>query len=135
MATPITQMPKPDAGQYSGERKLFLVPSFMMPPTLPEDGLALLDAYWSEVRDHVASLSRSLGQVSRVYHEMVYDGGDAGIEMIEQIEKEDPSGRMKGAGIKISDSILTYMSGSLAGGQLGSLAASARMRVRSSRLS
>ena len=56
MATPITQMPKPDAGQYSGERKLFLVPSFMLPPTLPEEGLALLDAYWSEVRDHVASL-------------------------------------------------------------------------------
>ena len=85
MATPITQMPKPDAGQYSGERKLFLVPSFMFPPNLPDDGLVLLDAYWSEVRDHVASLSRSLGQVSRVYHEMVYESADAGIEMVEQI--------------------------------------------------
>ena len=80
MATPITQMPKPDAGQYSGERKLFLVPSFMMPPTLPEDGQALLDGYWSEVRDHVGSLSRSLGQVSRVYHELVHEGGDNGLE-------------------------------------------------------
>ena len=85
MATPITQMPKPDAGQYSGKRKLFLVPSFMMPPTLPEEGQALLDGYWSEVRDHVGSLSRSLGKVSRVYHEMVYEGGDAGMEMLEQI--------------------------------------------------
>ena len=85
MATPITQMPKPDAGQYSGERKLFLVPSFMMPPAMPEEGQALLDGYWSEVRDHVASLSRSLGRVSRVYHELVYEGGDAGMEMIEQV--------------------------------------------------
>ena len=85
MATPITQMPKPDAGQYSGERKLFLVPSFMMTPTLPDNGQALLDGYWSEVRDHVASLSRSLRQVSRVYHELVYEGGDAGIEMVEQV--------------------------------------------------
>ena len=85
MATPITQMPKPDAGQYSGERKLFLVPSFMMPPTMPDEGLALLDGYWSEVRDHVASLSRSLGKVSRVYHELVYEGGDAGMEMLEQV--------------------------------------------------
>ena len=85
MATPITQMPKPDAGQYSGERKLFLVPSFMMPPAMPEEGQALLDGYWSEVRDHVASLSRSLGRVSRVYHELVYEGGDAGMEMLEQV--------------------------------------------------
>ena len=91
MATPITQMPKPDAGQYSGERKLFLVPSFMMPPTLPEDGQALLDGYWSEVRDHVGSLSRSLGKVSRVYHELVSEGGDAGIEMLEQVNPRGSS--------------------------------------------
>ncbi len=91
MATPITQMPKPDAGQYSGERKLFLVPSFMMPPTLPEEGLALLDGYWSEVRDHVGSLSRSLGKVSCVYHELVSEGGDAGIEMLEQVNPRGSS--------------------------------------------
>ena len=85
MSTPIIQMPKPDAGQYSGERKLFLVPNFMMPPTMPEDGQRLLEGYWSEVRDHVNSLERSLGKVSRVYHELVYDGGEAGIEMLEQV--------------------------------------------------
>ena len=29
MTTPLSQMPKPEAGQYENNRKLFLVPAFL----------------------------------------------------------------------------------------------------------
>ena len=83
MTTPLTQMPKPAAGQYSGQRKLFLVPIFLFPPDLPDDASQLLERYWSEVRDHVQNLERTLGGVRHVFHETIYTGGEEGMKMVE----------------------------------------------------
>ena len=83
MTTPLTQMPKPEAGQYTGQRKLFLVPIFLFPPDLPDDARELLERYWSEVRDHIQSLERSLGSVQFVFHETVYSDGDEGMNLVE----------------------------------------------------
>ncbi len=85
MSATIIQMPKPGAGQYLGERKLFLVPSFILPPGLPDDAEKILETYWSEVRDHLNGLERSLGKVSRIYHELVSDAGDDGMETLTQV--------------------------------------------------
>ncbi|MBM3949514.1 MAG: hypothetical protein FJ312_09845 [SAR202 cluster bacterium] len=83
MTTPLSQMPKPDAGQYGQARKLLLVPTFYTAPEVPEELVALLARYWSEVRDHFASMERSLGQVRHVYHESVYADGDEGMGIVE----------------------------------------------------
>ena len=88
MTTPLSQMPKPEAGQYKNNRKLFLVPTFMFPPGTSKDGLELLDHYWSEVRDHVNNLESSLGQVVRVYHEAMYVNGDDGMVALEQLNPQ-----------------------------------------------
>lgn len=85
MTTPLSQMPKPDAGQYAGKRKLFLVPSFMAGPDAPDEVLQLLDGYWSEVRDHINNLERSLGTVTHVYHEMVCSDGDEGMDLLQML--------------------------------------------------
>jgi hypothetical protein len=90
MTTPIAQIPKPEAGQYKDNRKLFLVPLYFMSPSAPEDGRQALERYWSEVRDHVHSLERSLGQVTHVYHEAVFDEGDEGMKVLEDL---NPTGR------------------------------------------
>ena len=83
--TTLGQMPKPEAGQYAGRRKLFLVPLFAFGPGIPEEGAQLLERYWSEVRDHVNNLERSLGVVAHVFHETVFSDGDDGLQMIEGI--------------------------------------------------
>ena len=85
MTTPLSQMPKPGADQYAGKRKLFLVPSFLVGPDAPEDMQHLLDSYWSEVRDHVTSLERSLGTVAHAYHEMVFASGEDGVAMLQML--------------------------------------------------
>ena len=83
--TTLSQFPRPEAGQYAGRRKLFLVPLFALPPGVPEDGAQLLERYWSEVRDHVNNLERSLGAVSHVFHETVFSEGDEGLKMVEAL--------------------------------------------------
>ena len=79
------EVPKPDAGQYSEDRKLFLVPNFMIPPNAPKEGQDLLEGYWSEVRSHIENLERSLGKVAHVYHEIVYTDGDEGMGMLQEV--------------------------------------------------
>ena len=85
MSTPLTQMPKPDARQYEGNRKLFLVPILLLAPDASEEGQGLLERYWSEVRSQVENLERSLGKVARVYHEAVFSGGEEGLAMVEMM--------------------------------------------------
>ena len=87
--TTLGQFPKPDAGQYSGQRKLFLVPTFPVYLSGDDEGRGLLDRYWSEVRDNIHSLERSLGSVVRVYHESLFADGEEGMRLLEQL---NPSG-------------------------------------------
>ena len=85
MSTPLSQFPKPQAEQFQAKRKLFLVPIFAFPPGLPDEGDQILERYWSEVRDHVNNLERSLGTVSHVYHETLFSDGDEGIKLLESL--------------------------------------------------
>ncbi len=85
MTTPLTQMPKPEAAQFSAKRKLFLVPIFLFPPDLPEEASRLLERYWSEVRDHIQNLERTLGGVKYVFHETIYADGEEGMRMVDAI--------------------------------------------------
>ena len=85
MTTPLAQIPKPEAEQYKDKRKLFLVPAFLISPDAPKEGQEVLERYWSEVRDHVHNLERSLGTVAHVYHEAISREGEEGIKVLEQI--------------------------------------------------
>ena len=91
MTTPITQIPKPEAGQFKEGRKLFLVPTVPLPPQLPEEGQALLERFWSEVRDQVEGLERSLGKVQHVFHEALHVGGEEGIALLQQANSQGSS--------------------------------------------
>ena len=79
----MSQMAKPDAGQYAARRKLFLVPIYPFPADAPDEAARLLTRYWSEVRDQIQGLERSLGGVAHVFHEGVYAEGDEGMAIVE----------------------------------------------------
>ena len=85
MTSPLSQIPKPQASRFDDKKKLFLVPNYVLPPDGPQDGQELLSKYWSEVRDSISSLERSLGSVSRVYHEFIYLDGEDGLTQIEMM--------------------------------------------------
>ena len=85
MTERLSQMPKPEAEQFKSDRKLFLVPAFLIPPDAPGEGVVLLDRYWTEVREHVENLERTLGKVRHVYHEAIFGDGDEGMQMIDGV--------------------------------------------------
>ena len=69
---PLSRMPKPSAEQYKDVRKLLLVPLFVFPVSDADEIESLLEKYWSEIRDQVQNLERSLGSVTEVFHENVF---------------------------------------------------------------
>ena len=83
--TRLSQFPKPDAGQYAGKRKLFLVPNVTLGPDADPKGKDILNRYWAEVRDHVQNLERTLGAVSHIYHEMLYRNDEEGMKILENL--------------------------------------------------
>lgn len=88
MTTPLSQIPRPQADRFRDRKKLFLVPIYVMPPDGPPDGLELVERYWSEVRDSIANLERSLGPASRVYHELIYAAGEDGLAQVDMMNPQ-----------------------------------------------
>ena len=88
MPTPLSQFEKPEASQYLGKRKLFLVPNFPFPPDVPDELKSLVEKYWNELRDHVNNLEHSLGAVGHVFHEMLFVDGEEGLSMLEQLNPQ-----------------------------------------------
>ncbi len=78
-------MPKPEAGQFENKRKLFFVPTMLLPAELPEDGEELINRYWTEVRENIERLEHSLGTVSRVFHEALHAEGEEGLKLLEAL--------------------------------------------------
>jgi len=91
MTQRLTQMPKPDAGQYKSKRKLLFVPTFYTAPNPPEELAQLLRTYWSEVREQISNLERSLGQVKHIYHESVFSDDDTGMQIVSTINPHGSS--------------------------------------------
>ena len=85
MTNPLSQIPRPQANRFDDKKKLFLVPNYVLPPDAPKEGQDLVARYWSEVRDSVANLERSLGAVSRVYHELIFLDGENGLAQVEMM--------------------------------------------------
>ncbi len=83
MTQRLSQIPRPRASAYEGRKSLFLVPNYIVAPGIPEEAQALIEKYWSEVRDSITNLERSLGSVSKVYHEMICVDDDLGLQQIE----------------------------------------------------
>ena len=88
MTTPLSQIPRPRADRFRDGKKLFLVPIYVMPPSAPAEGLELVERYWSEVRDSIATLERSLGPASRVYHELIYADGEDGLAQVDMMNPQ-----------------------------------------------
>ena len=82
---------KPDASQFMGKRSLFLVPNFVFPPDVSPEADNLLESYWSEVRDHIQNLERSLGPVRHVFHEMLYETGEDGMKLLDLLNPKAKS--------------------------------------------
>jgi hypothetical protein len=85
MSEELGKIEKPLAENFKAGRKLYFVPLIYSPPDLPLDISLKYSTYWDQVDSQIANLESKLGTVSYVLHEMVSEGGEAGLKAIEQI--------------------------------------------------
>jgi hypothetical protein len=87
MVQELGRIERPATAQYQGKRKLLLVPLLYAPPTEAEEGRAILDKYWEQVRSQISALELRLGQLRRIYHEGLAQGGPDGLKHLEMLDQ------------------------------------------------
>jgi len=85
MAEELGRIEKPAAEDFKKGRKLYFVPLLFGGDDAPPEYMEKYNRYWEQVENQIIDLESKLGQISRIYHEMVTFGGDDGIKAIESI--------------------------------------------------
>ena len=88
MTQELGRIERPSSEPFQEKRKLLLIPCLYQPPDSAEEGLAILDRYWSQVRSQISSLEMKLGQILHVYHENLLDSGDEGLQKLDVLDAE-----------------------------------------------
>jgi len=76
---------KSDPRRFDGKKKLLLVPLIPMSNALAESNTELFDRYWREVTNQIGNLESVLGTVRHIFHEMLHDDSEDGLEMMESV--------------------------------------------------
>ncbi|MCX6000386.1 MAG: hypothetical protein NTU41_12610 [Chloroflexi bacterium] len=85
MSEQLGKVERPFAAEYQEQRKLFFVPLVFMPKESQEDLFQLVNRYWDQVDAHIRNLETKLGQVARVYHELVTESGAEGVKAMDTL--------------------------------------------------
>lgn len=85
MSEEIGKVEKPEAKQYEGKRKLYLVPLLYSFEGAPDDYVTKFNLYWKQVNEHVRNLESKMGTVDLIYHESVTIPGEDGLKLLEKL--------------------------------------------------
>lgn len=87
MAEELGKIEKPPVEKFKKGRKLYFIPLIYGGKDLPEDYLAKFNKYWEQVEKQVAELGAKLGEVKRIYHELVAASGDEGSKAVNELSE------------------------------------------------
>lgn len=85
MAEELGKIEKPEAGQFEGKRKLYLVPLVFSAEDAPPEYVERFKLYWEQVSQHIANLETKISKVSHVYHESITQAGEDGLKLMEKL--------------------------------------------------
>ncbi len=85
MAEELGRIEKPSAEDFAGTRKLIIIPLVFSGKDAPEDFQEIYERCWEQIDQQVKNLELKLGEASRIYHEMIFNGGEEGMKIIEQL--------------------------------------------------
>jgi hypothetical protein len=88
MTEELGKIEKPPVADFKKGRKLYFVPLIYGGKDLPEDFLVKFHKYWEQVEKQVAELATKLGEVNRIYHELLAASGEDGIKAIEELSEK-----------------------------------------------
>ena len=83
MSQELGRLEGPAAQQYAGKRKLLLLPLIQAPGLEVPAATELLDRFWDQTRQQIASLESGLGRLRHIFHETLTEGGESGLKQLE----------------------------------------------------
>jgi hypothetical protein len=87
MAEELGKIEKPPVENFKKGRKLFFVPAIYQSEGQEEEYVQKCNKYWEQVVKQINELTLKLGEVNRIYHEMVTASGEEGCKSIEDLNK------------------------------------------------
>ena len=87
MSKQLGKIEKPEAEQFKGGKKLYLVPLIFSGEDTPPEYKERCHRYWQQVAEQLASLEEKIGKVNRVYHESISLSGEEGMKLVEKINQ------------------------------------------------
>lgn len=88
MSEELGKIEKPPVESFTKPRKLIVAPLLFSGKDAPPDFMEKYNRCWDEIKSQLINLEDKLGSVSHIYHEMVFDGGEKGLEILEQMNPD-----------------------------------------------
>jgi len=85
MEEQLGKIEKPEVEQFTGKRKLYLVPLIFYGENAPPEYMEKFNLYWEQVSQQVANLESKIGKADHVYHESITLAGEDGLKVIEKL--------------------------------------------------
>ncbi len=87
MSETLGRVERPAADLFHSRRKLFLVFLVFTHDSAPQEYQQRCDRYWRQVCEQLTNLESKAGTATHIYHESVYEKGDAGLALIEKTHR------------------------------------------------
>ena len=80
------QIEKPDAGEFTGKRKLYCVANIYPVKDAPDDYNALVDKYWDEVMQQIEKLETA-GKIKKIFCEIVSGEDEGALDILSKMNE------------------------------------------------
>jgi hypothetical protein len=80
MTPDLGKIERPEAGQYKGKKKLYLVFLVFSWPEAPKEYEEKFNLYWRQVSEQLTGLEAKIGQVTHLFHESITRPGKEGLK-------------------------------------------------------
>jgi hypothetical protein len=86
MSEELGKIEKPQVEDFKSGRKLFFVPLIVSSKELPKEYGDKCSHYWEQVESQISGLTLKLGNVNRIFHELVPESGEKGLEQLKELK-------------------------------------------------
>jgi hypothetical protein len=85
VSEPLARVERPAADVFQARRKLYLVFLVFSHESAPQEYKDRCERYWRQVGEQLANLESKAGIVGHIYHESVYEQGEAGLALLKRL--------------------------------------------------
>jgi hypothetical protein len=86
MTEELGKIDKPLVDDFKGGRKLFFVPLIVPAKEFPQEYEDKCERYWEQVDSQISALEIKLGNVTRIFHELMPESGEKAIQHLKDLK-------------------------------------------------